>query len=227
MTTARAGRGRGRGIPAGLSTERVIEAAERVVDRGGFEALSLRHVATELGVSPTAIYNHVRDRSALIDAVADAFVAREMVADLPTDATPVEVVREAARRVHRAGCRHPELLLSIAGHRPEADRTAQHLFGELILENLLAAGASEERAQDLYRTIVALAAGAAIAHRNLSRPSSTPTSLRREQQRAASSRPAAARLLHELPAPCDEAAYDRQLDLVLDGLRQEHDERTR
>jgi len=205
-------------VPAGLTRQRIVAAAERVIDDRGFDALSLRSVAAELGVSPAAIYNHVNDRSELIDAVADDFVAREMVADLPQDGGPVEFVREAARRVHRAGCRHPELLMSIVGHRPEVARTAQHLFAELIIENLLAAGASPERAQLIYRAIISLATGAAVGSRNNERPSQSTLAERKERQRAASDHRGAAQILHDMPDLGDEASYELQIDLALSAL---------
>ncbi|SFR91913.1 transcriptional regulator, TetR family [Microbacterium sp. cf046] len=209
---------RGRGVAAGLTKARVVAAAERIIDDRGFDALSLRSVAAELGVSPAAIYNHVKDRSELVDAIADDFVAREMLADLPQGGDPVEFVREAARRIHRAGCRHPELLLAIVGHRPEVERTSQHLFGELIIENLLAAGASAQQAQLIYRAIISLATGAAVGYRNISRPSETTLAERKERQRAASDHPEAAQILHDMPELGDEAGYERQIDLALGAL---------
>lgn len=208
---------RGRGVPAGLTRERIITAAEHVIDARGFDGLSIRSVAAELGVSPTAIYNHVADRSELIDGIADAFVQRELLDDLPDGLSPLDTVRELARRVHRAGCRHPGLLIEIVGHRPER-MTAQHEFGELVIENVLAAGGSEVEAQLIYRVIVSLAVGAAVAIKNVARESKTPFEERVAQQREASSRPVAARILNSLPALEDEAAYDTQIELVLGDL---------
>jgi AcrR family transcriptional regulator len=208
---------RGRGVSAGLTRDRVIAAAERVIDADGFDALSFRRLAAELGVSPTAIYHHVADRSELIDGVADAFVQREMLDGLPTGLTPIDTVRELARRVHRAGSRHPGLLLAIVGHRPERT-TAQHEFGEVLIENVLRAGGTEAQAQLVYRVIVSLAAGAAIGLQNVSRETATPLEERTARQRDASERPEAARILNSLPPLGDEAAYEAQIELALSGL---------
>jgi len=42
-----------------LSTPSVVESSLALVDREGFDALSLSAVATELGVGPSALYTHI------------------------------------------------------------------------------------------------------------------------------------------------------------------------
>jgi AcrR family transcriptional regulator len=49
----------------------LVEAARRLLEREGPAALSLRAVAREAGVSPAAPYHHFKDKSELLDAVAD------------------------------------------------------------------------------------------------------------------------------------------------------------
>lgn len=48
----------------------LVEAADRVLERDGPSALSLRAVAREAGVSPAAPYHHFKDKEELINAVA-------------------------------------------------------------------------------------------------------------------------------------------------------------
>ena len=50
----------------------LILAAERVLEREGPQALSLRAVAREAGVSPAAPYHHFKDKSDLLLAIAGA-----------------------------------------------------------------------------------------------------------------------------------------------------------
>ena len=54
---------------ARLSREVIIEAALRVTGRDGFDRLTMRSLATELGVTPMAIYYHVPDKDALVSLV--------------------------------------------------------------------------------------------------------------------------------------------------------------
>jgi len=48
----------------------LVDAADRVLERDGPSALSLRAVAREAGVSPAAPYHHFKDKDELINAVA-------------------------------------------------------------------------------------------------------------------------------------------------------------
>jgi AcrR family transcriptional regulator len=51
---------------------RIIRAAQRIFEREGAEAVSMRRVATVVGITPMAIYRHFADRRALLNAIADA-----------------------------------------------------------------------------------------------------------------------------------------------------------
>lgn len=47
-----------------------MRAAERALDRGGYEALSIRELSREVGVSDTAFRRHFRDKQALLETLA-------------------------------------------------------------------------------------------------------------------------------------------------------------
>ncbi len=49
----------------------LVDAARRILEAEGPQALSLRGVAREAGVSPAAPYHHFKDKCELIDAVAE------------------------------------------------------------------------------------------------------------------------------------------------------------
>ncbi len=67
----------GRRAPWGtISRERVIDAATQVVSTGGYEELSFRSLASDLGVSPMALYKHVEDKDDLLDEVVDRLLAK-------------------------------------------------------------------------------------------------------------------------------------------------------
>lgn len=48
----------------------LIAAAREILDTGGVEGLSLRKVARQTGVSPTALYSHFRDKRELLAVLA-------------------------------------------------------------------------------------------------------------------------------------------------------------
>jgi len=49
----------------------LVDAAQRVLERDGPQALSLRAVAREAGVSPAAPYHHFKDKNDLMNALAE------------------------------------------------------------------------------------------------------------------------------------------------------------
>jgi AcrR family transcriptional regulator len=52
----------------------VLDAAARISDQEGIEALSMRRLAQELDVWPMSIYTYFRDKDELLDALADGAV---------------------------------------------------------------------------------------------------------------------------------------------------------
>ncbi|WP_219536147.1 TetR/AcrR family transcriptional regulator [Nonomuraea guangzhouensis] len=61
--------------PQPLSRGLVLEAAIRVADRGGVEAITMRRVAQELGVEAMSLYHHVPNKDAILDGVVDMVFA--------------------------------------------------------------------------------------------------------------------------------------------------------
>ena len=60
----------------GLTTEAVVDAALQLADEGGIQAVSIRRIASALGVTPMAIYRHVRDKDHLLDLLADRLLGQ-------------------------------------------------------------------------------------------------------------------------------------------------------
>jgi TetR/AcrR family tetracycline transcriptional repressor len=58
-----------------LSPERLVTAALDVLQAEGFDGLTMRRVAAQLGVQAASLYNHVRNKDELLMLVADAICA--------------------------------------------------------------------------------------------------------------------------------------------------------
>lgn len=64
-----------------LSHECIIEAAAAVADRGGLNLVSMRTVAKELGAEAMSLYYHVKNKEALLDALASWVVEQFYLPD--------------------------------------------------------------------------------------------------------------------------------------------------
>jgi AcrR family transcriptional regulator len=58
-----------------LSRERVLEAAIRLADTHGVEALTMRRLGQELGVEAMSLYNHVANKEQIVDGLIDLVFA--------------------------------------------------------------------------------------------------------------------------------------------------------
>jgi AcrR family transcriptional regulator len=98
-----------------LTRARVIEAALRVMDQEGLEAVSMRRVAREVGVEAMSLYHHVEDKEDLLDGICEHVMARF---DFPD---PVDDWAENCRRGARAWRRilqaHPGVMRLFAEQR--------------------------------------------------------------------------------------------------------------
>lgn len=63
-----------RGPKRALSLEQIVAAAIAIADEAGVDSLSMRRIATELGVGTMSLYRYVPDRAALMDLVLDHLV---------------------------------------------------------------------------------------------------------------------------------------------------------
>ncbi|WP_130177806.1 TetR/AcrR family transcriptional regulator [Cryobacterium sp. SO1] len=67
-----------------VSTDEILQASE-VVARGGFDALTMRAVATQMGASPMALYRYFATKDELVDAMLDRVLGRIELKDATDD----------------------------------------------------------------------------------------------------------------------------------------------
>lgn len=94
---ARPGRGQ-----ATLTREHVLEHALTVLDRYGFADLSMRRLATSLGVAPGALYWHFANKQTLLASVAEAILAGREDPGLPVEGPWEPQLRAWAHALRRA-----------------------------------------------------------------------------------------------------------------------------
>lgn len=59
----------------GLDADEIVTAAVEIFRESGLDAVSMRSVASRLGVSPVPLYSRIGNKDALVDAIADRLFA--------------------------------------------------------------------------------------------------------------------------------------------------------
>ncbi|MEV4429390.1 TetR/AcrR family transcriptional regulator [Streptomyces sp. R-07] len=90
-----------------LSARRIAAVAIEIADREGFGAVTMRRIATELGVAPMAAYRHVAGKDELWALMVDE-VSAELEPPAPVDGWR-ETLRTYAHRTRDGMLRHPWL----------------------------------------------------------------------------------------------------------------------
>ncbi|MFD4637012.1 TetR/AcrR family transcriptional regulator [Lentzea sp. NPDC058436] len=153
LTLLWSGRTRGRRGPRSrLSVELIAQAAVRVADADGLEALSMQRVATELGYSTMSLYNHVPSKDLLLEVAAD--VGAGAPPDLGDTADFRRAVRQWVGALWAGFHSRPWMLRVPLDHAPVGPNQLAWL--DRLLRPLLAAGLAggEARAAALHLTAV-------------------------------------------------------------------------
>jgi AcrR family transcriptional regulator len=145
-TTARSG------AKGELSRPAIVDRALDIADAEGRDAITIRRLAQEFGVTPMALYWHVANKDELLDAMGDRFFETvpddviEQVPNLPWPDYLGQMVQAlvATLRVHPASAHlaAPRLLQCERGR----------LIAERTLARLRTEGFSVEQATDIGRT---------------------------------------------------------------------------
>jgi len=121
-----------------LSRERVLLAAIAVADAEGYDSLTIRSLATYLGVRPMAIYYHVANKGAILDGILDL-----VFAEIEIPSVEGEWRTEMARRAHSARSalgRHPWAIVLLQSGTAPGPATLRH--HDAIIGTLRATGFS-------------------------------------------------------------------------------------
>ena len=100
-----------------FTREQIAAAALAVADSEGFEAVSMRRVALELGAGTMTLYHYVRAKADLLDLMDDAIMGEVLVPEGELSADWREALTEIALRSRAAFARHPWALEGLRGAR--------------------------------------------------------------------------------------------------------------
>jgi AcrR family transcriptional regulator len=134
-----------------LTPERILDAAEAVAAQG-FDALTMRAVASRLEAVPMALYNHFATKEQLVDALLDRVLGRLEPAP-PTDDWIADL-RAFARAHRRLLARHPWAVAPLFS-QPNPGLGAVRI-GEHVLGILRRGDVSDDRAVAALSGLIAI-----------------------------------------------------------------------
>ena len=143
-----------------LSRRTVVEAALALADAEGLAAVTIRRLATQLGVTPMALYWHYRSKDELLDGMA-ASVFEDLDPTLDDDATWQEQLRRLFGSLLDAFRAHPSTAALVATRTIWTDEGLRTT--EAALHILGRAGFSPTEATQIARHAVSTVANLVAA----------------------------------------------------------------
>lgn len=145
-------------LDAPLTSERIIEAALRLSDtESDLGRLTVRRLATELGIGTMTLYSYFRNKEDILDGMADHVLGRMELPSEP-DSGPAEALRTVGYALLTMMREHPSvvgLFVSRITDRPTALRGAM----EAPLQRLVDAGIPGTAAVRCYGFLITYAIG--------------------------------------------------------------------
>jgi TetR/AcrR family transcriptional regulator, tetracycline repressor protein len=203
-----------------LSRDRVIDAALRVMDLDGLEAVSMRRIAREVGVEAMSLYNHVRDKDDLLEGIRLRVFSEFVFPELdPND--PYENGRRVAHSWRNLLEAHPNMLELLAeDHEPPSSLEAFAAM-EVALAVLRSMGVPDDEMVQVFHAFGGYIQGYTMMEHQMDfQKHGGPAGLAELARRIdASQLPCVAAALPYM-ADCDlDAQFSLGLDLMLEGMR--------
>jgi TetR/AcrR family transcriptional regulator, tetracycline repressor protein len=124
-------------VPGGLTKAAIVQAALDLLDEAGMDGLTVRALASRLGVQAPALYWHVRNKQALLDEMATRIWRQvgDVMSGLPAGLPWREVMATYAATVRRELLGHRDGAKAFSGTTltdPDVVRRQEVTFGSLV-----------------------------------------------------------------------------------------------
>jgi AcrR family transcriptional regulator len=207
-----------------LSRERVLRAAVRLADEGGFESLTMRRLGQELGVQAMSLYNHVANKDDIRDGIVELVLGE---IEIPSGPDWKASLRRSAISAHDVLVRHP--WASGVMHATARIIPARMQWMEAVLRTLREAGFSADMTHHAYHALDSHITGFTLWQ--VSFPFDTREELAELaegflRQIPADEYPHVIEHAHQHlgePDPGEPSEFEFGLDLLLDGLERIRD----
>jgi AcrR family transcriptional regulator len=140
-----------------LSQARVLEVAIRIGDEESLDELTMRRLANDLGVGTMTLYSYFRNKTELLDGMADEILGSLVLPPLEAfdSAEALAVVAHCLRDMMRA---HPSVV-RLFGSRTTRSQRAMRGSYEQVLQALIDIGLEPARAVRAYGLLLVYALG--------------------------------------------------------------------
>ncbi|MEV0324244.1 TetR/AcrR family transcriptional regulator [Streptomyces sp. NPDC050658] len=140
------------GRPPVTSRAQILAAARRIIDRDGWEKLTIRRLAAEMGIGATTLYHHIQDKEDLMVQLLGDHIGRMERPRMPGD--PRDRIVVAATAMHDALTAWPWAAEVIAadGFVALLGEDAMWMVEEIVA-GADARGCTPEQAVDVFRSI--------------------------------------------------------------------------
>lgn len=145
-----------------LSREIILNTALRLLDERGEHGAAMREIARELGVRPSALYNHVSGQDDVIAGIRELISDRIDVSgfgQMPWD----DALEKWARSYCSAFTAHPPTIALLAV-QPLAEASRTGRMYEAVCAGLIAAGWPEARVLRVIVSMESFILGSALDH---------------------------------------------------------------
>jgi AcrR family transcriptional regulator len=203
-----------------LNRERALRAAVALADGEGIDALSMRNLASRLGVVPMALYRHVASKEDLLDGMVET-VFGEL--EIPTGVDWRATMRQRATSMREALQRHPWAVGLMETSSPGPANLHYHNAGIACLREQ--AGLPIRTAIDAYNLTDSYVYGFALLEKTL--PSDIAATAEARRQDLTTADPSLAGRFPYLIDVVEELGtsgydhtgqFERGLELILDGI---------
>jgi AcrR family transcriptional regulator len=180
-----------------------------MADRDGFEGVTLRRIAAELGVHVTSLYNHVPTRDAVTDGIIERLIEE---AKLPTSPVPWEEwVRSFFAALGTMATTHPGAFSALERRPVQGPRAAASF--EVALDAFSRAGLAPEDAYGAVKTVSLTSLAVALERGMATRGEASETAIEDLP-------PEAFPEIRRVAGVADpEAAWSFSLETLVSGLR--------
>ena len=121
-----------------ITLERIVDVSFAIMATEGYEALSMRRIAQELGTGPASLYAHVASKAEL-DSILIDVMASDFSLPAPDPERWKDQVAEVGQGMRRAMNEHPGIARAIMGMVPTSENAlaaADNLLGMLLAGGL-------------------------------------------------------------------------------------------